>query len=207
MRENSRRCSFHPARRIWRMVLARMSRRCCGRARARDSPRGTATKVRERAPEAEGKRAVSTRISRTAEASGLAVRKIPVKPIDSIPVASAVFASYVVTPYPASEVRKLALIAIPAFPLSSDSDVPKIACSVCGGNAIIAPDGTTEQTRYLCRKCCARIAREQSAERRRLAEENSSYGRRMANIACRLLERGNNPDENDDATTADSTLE
>lgn len=136
MRENPRRCSFHPARRIWRMVLARMSRWRCGCPRARVSTHWTATKVRERAPEAEGKRAVSTRISRTAEASGLAVRKIPVKPIDSIPVASALFASYVVSLNPASEVRKLALIAIPVFPLSSDSDVPKIACSRCGGNPI-----------------------------------------------------------------------
>jgi hypothetical protein len=59
----------------------------------------------------------------------------------------------------------MAAIAIPAFPLSSDSSVPKIACSVCGANPIIAPAGTTERTLFTCRKCCARIQRERNAER------------------------------------------
>lgn len=75
----------------------------------------------------------------------------------------------------------MAVAVLSAFP--SDSDVPKIACSVCGGNAIIAPDGTTEQTRYLCRKCAAKIQRKRDIERQHVAALTSSYGRRMANAA------------------------
>lgn len=98
----------------------------------------------------------------------------------------------------------MAVVALSAFPLSSD--VPTLACSVCGGNAIPTPLGTTEHTRFTCRRCCARIARRQNLERLRLAQENSSAARRMANIAHRLFERGKTPEEIEDANADDSTL-
>lgn len=82
----------------------------------------------------------------------------------------------------------MAVAALSAFPILPDSEVPMLACSVCGGNPITAPEGSTERTRFVCRWCCARIALRQNAERLRLA------------LAC-----GKNPNETHAATLADST--
>lgn len=37
-----------------------------------------------------------------------------------------------------------------------------LVCLACGGNPIDAPTGSTLHTRFLCRKCCARISRRKS---------------------------------------------
>lgn len=101
----------------------------------------------------------------------------------------------------------MAVAALSVFRHPSETDSHLLYCSSCNSNPITAPRGVTPKTKFLCRVCCVRIARERNAERRRLAAENSPYARRMRNVAARLLARGKNPDETDDATLADSTLD
>lgn len=87
----------------------------------------------------------------------------------------------------------MAVAAVSAFPILPDSDVPMLACSVCGGNPISAPEGSTERTRFVCRTCCARISRQRNeTECREFVEKR----RRLAALSAaalrvrRMLKRG-----------------
>jgi hypothetical protein len=47
----------------------------------------------------------------------------------------------------------------------------ELTCCICGENPIPAPADVTERTRFWCRRCCARLAREKNiAECREFAE-------------------------------------
>jgi hypothetical protein len=49
----------------------------------------------------------------------------------------------------------------------------ELACSICGGNAIPAPPGSTKRTRFSCRWCCSRIKRRRDEVRIRRGIEIS----------------------------------
>ena len=50
--------------------------------------------------------------------------------------------------------------------------IVELSCFFCGENPIPAPAGSTKRTRFWCRSCCARLARDKNiAECREFAEE------------------------------------
>ena len=71
--------------------------------------------------------------------------------------------------------RVACLISFPEVTLRDtavlqDAKPQTIDCSICGGNTIPAPEGTTERTRFTCRRCTARLAR------RRNEAEGRAFG-------------------------------
>lgn len=103
----------------------------------------------------------------------------------------------------------MAVIAFSPFPVLPDSDVPMLACCECGENPIIAPPGTNDRTRYVCKLCCGALWRKRLREFRLRAIADSSAGRRAANRSREMLirESGKNPSADADANHDFSTLE
>jgi hypothetical protein len=68
-----------------------------------------------------------------------------------------------------------------------------LPCSMCGSNAIEAPEGATPQTRFTCRFCSARVARRRNvaecrveAKRHQLRLDQAELRRKIA--AARMAE-------------------
>lgn len=79
-----------------------------------------------------------------------------------------------------------------ALAVSSFSVPSVLVCRECGTSSIVAPDGSTIRTRFFCRVCCDRIARQKNiTECQQFVAERRAHVLKLveANRARRSLAR------------------